>query len=69
MTHHIQLRSVSGLATCDVCRTLISFEVPRGELEHFEGIRCPRCKGTAEVHRGTVVPVLEVTAHVTGGLE
>jgi NAD-dependent SIR2 family protein deacetylase len=69
MTHLIQFRGVSGLATCGVCQTLVSFEVSRAELERFEGIRCPRCKAAAEIHHGTVIPVLEVTTLVTGGLE
>ena len=69
MTHHIHVRGVSGLATCSACQTLISFEVSREELERFEGVACPLCKGTAEIHHGTVVPLVEVSSPVPGGIE
>jgi hypothetical protein len=69
VTVHVQLRAVSGLATCGVCSTLISFEVPREELERFERVTCPRCRGTAEIHESTLIPVLEVTSTGPGGLE
>lgn len=69
MIAHIRVRGVSGLATCGVCQTLISFEVSREALERFEGVTCPRCKGAAEIHHGTVVPLVEVFGPVSGGLE
>jgi len=69
VTVHVRVVAVSGLATCDVCSTLLSFEVRREEFDTKDRIACPRCGGTAHLHEATVVPVIEITPSPAGGLE
>lgn len=69
VTVHVRLVAVSGLATCGVCRTLVSFEIRHEEFETKDRIACPLCRGTARVHESTVIPLIEVTPSAAGGLE
>lgn len=69
VTVHVRVVAVSGLATCGVCRTLMSFEVRCEEFETKDRIVCPVCRGSAHVHESTVIPLIEVTPSASGGLE
>ncbi len=55
---HVRLVSLSGLATCDVCRQDYSFN---RAPEALESIRCPCCGSpTGEVHESLIHPVVEI---------
>jgi hypothetical protein len=68
VTVHVRVIALSGLATCGVCGTLVSFEVRREEFDTKDRITCPECGGTAHLHESSVVPVIEVSPP-SGGLE
>jgi predicted amidophosphoribosyltransferase len=59
---HVRIRSLSGLATCDVCKQDYSFDRAPDALE---SIRCPRCGSpTGELHQDLIHPVVEITEGV-----
>jgi hypothetical protein len=68
LTVLVRIVALTGLATCGVCSTLVSFEVRREEFDTKDRIACPRCGGTAHLHESSVVPVIEVSPP-SGGLE
>jgi hypothetical protein len=47
VTFHVQ--SVSGLAQCFSCRTIVSFLIEGTKLADAEIPRCPACKSECEI--------------------
>jgi len=57
---HFRIRTITGLASCDVCSSLISFQLAGHELLRIDALRCPRCSGSATADPDSLFAELEI---------
>ena len=56
----VRVIAVSGLASCTVCSSLISFRLLWNDVDRIEALRCPRCGGSLEPHLDSLHPEMEL---------